>query len=78
MDKLVENLFDQPNVLVDHVVTFALNSFQSLVLFGKFIELAQRNLVFKLVQLGTILNQDRVEEIILGVLFYFALERENS
>ena len=78
MDKLVENLFDQPYVLVDHVVTFSLNSFQSLVFFGKFIELAQRNLVFKLVQLGTILNQDRVEEIILGVLFYFALERENS
>jgi hypothetical protein len=78
MDESVKNVLDQSDVFVDHVVSFAPNTVQSLVLLGKFVELFQGDLVFNLVQLRTVLIQDGVEEIILGVLFNFALEGEDS
>ena len=78
MNKLVENGIDQSHVLIDIVVTFALDSFLSLGQFGKSGELGQTHLVLELVQLRAVLVQDRVNEIILGVLFDFALKGENS
>ena len=78
MNKLEKHLIDFSDILINHVVGLAHNGIHSFCFLGDFSKLIQRDSIFELVELGAVLVQNGVKQIILGVLFDFALEGEDS